>query len=215
MIDIKTLRAMAEAGCSVQVILAAVEAELRAEGERVQARRDRDAVRQREWRASHSKSHPVTVTNSDNTVSLSSLLSSSISTTNTQEKKVSKKERARKSLLPVDWQPSEGHYTKAAAIGMANHTMHQKADDMRHWAASKGIMRADWDATFYGFLRPKEGYANGNHRQSLSDMARDLADEARELERAAGIGGSATVVGSDRPGSAIDPRLPEWGKGRK
>src|SRR6185437_15916612 len=50
MIDITTLRAMAAAGASVDVILAAVEAELVAESARVQASKVKAAERQQRWR---------------------------------------------------------------------------------------------------------------------------------------------------------------------
>lgn len=157
---------MAKAGASVDVILAAVEAELVAEGERVQARRAKDAERQRRWRARDSvESQPVTRSHCDTKVSLSSLLSSSTSITKEEEKKEERKkerkERARKIPVPPDWKPNEAHYAKAAILGIPADLMLMKADDMRNWAKSKAVIRADWDATFFGFLRPHDS-VNGH-----------------------------------------------------
>ncbi len=179
---------MAAAGASVEVILAAVEAEVRAEGEQVQARRAKDAERQRQWRARHSTSRPVTVSHSDINDSLTSLLSSSVK--KEEIKEVSKKVRFTKSLLPGDWQPKLSHFATAKRLGQSDEYVHMKADDLRDWANSKAVMRADWDATFNGFLRRdvQKGAHDGKARkQSLSELAFDLADEARERERAAGI----------------------------
>lgn len=188
MINISTLRAMATAGASVEVILAAVEAEIIAEGARVQARKDRDAERQRRHRdakavtPSQVVSHGVTRRHSDTEVSLtsSSLLTSLENSTS--KKEVSKKERARKCFLPDDWLPKPSHYAKASQAHVD-----RKADDLRNWAKSKAIMRADWDATFHGFLRPTEGSNGTGRQQNLGDVARELADEARVLERQAGV----------------------------
>jgi hypothetical protein len=201
MIDIATLRAMAAAGASVDVILAAVEAELVAEGERVQARRAKDAERQRRKRGRHAdstESHPVTRSHADGGAAVTLLLSSSDSVSKQEEsKKERKSPRARKSLLPDAWNPKPSHYDKGQQHHLAPHAVDQKAEDMRNWAKSKAIMRADWDATFHGFLRPKEGYTNGTGRKSLVDIGTELADEARELERKAGITRSSFDFRSD------------------
>jgi hypothetical protein len=203
LIDISILRAMVAAGAPVEAILAAVEADQKAEGERVQARREKDAERQRCYRLSH----PVTRSHSDSDVSLSSLLSSTESTTKKVE---SKKERARKSLLPATWRPNEAHYAKAAKLGIPADAMLMKVDDLRNWAASKAIMRADWDATFHGFLRPKaNGASNGQHRETLDDRAGRLIDRAQELEFEAGVGREDDPFGGPASGALIDPRLPE------
>ena len=171
MINISTLRAMAAAGASVDVILAAVEAELVAEGERVQARRVIDADRQRRKRHAdgdgitprHAESRNVTRSHADAQASLTSLLSSSESTTKIVE---SKKERARKSHLPADWKPKPSHYELARKYGKSETTVDMQADALRDWAGSKAIMRASWDQTFNGFLRPREN-TNGNDRRSV------------------------------------------------
>ncbi len=187
MIDIATLRAMAAAGASVEVILAAVEAEIRAEGARVQASKELNAARQQKWRDRQRNvtQRYVTSRNVTDDGSLSFLLTSSESASSKKESK--KKERAKKSQLPDDWQPKPEHFSKV----QNERLVLQKADEMRDWAKSKAIMRADWDATFNGFLSRaalKEGNREFNGaKQHPADLAFDLAGQARELERKAGI----------------------------
>jgi hypothetical protein len=191
MIDIATLRAMASAGASVDVILAAVEA--MAEGVRVQA--SKNAARQQRWRDKRNVTlQSVTSHNVTSQVSLSSLLTSSESTSKQQESK--KKERPRNRLLPDDWQPNQRHQVKATKNG---HDLAQKADELRSWAKSKAVMRADWDATFDGFLRPKEATNGTAHRKSPSERAYALADKIEQYELTAGVGRSPDGRGSDTP----------------
>jgi hypothetical protein len=149
--------------------------------------KDRDRYHLRKPPKSTETTETVETAENQNSA-LSSLLSSSETTTS--DKKVSKKERARKSLLPDAWRPSTAHYLKAAKQKQSETFVDGKAEDMRNWAKSKAIMRADWDATFYGFLKPQEA-TNGPNRKSLVDLGYELADEARELERQAGVGRSA------------------------
>lgn len=180
MIDIAILRAMVAAGAPVEAILAAIEADQRAEIARVQARRIADRDRQRRHRHSDTDGQDVTPRDgSDTDAALSSSLSSSKSS-EIQKEKGRKKERSpRKTMLPDDWMPKPSHYAKAMRS-----VVDQKADDMRNWAKSKGVMRVDWDATFHGFLRPREsnGGVNG-HRKPQSDVM-DAFD--RLDDRAAG-----------------------------
>ena len=169
---------MAAAGASVDVILAAVEAELVAEGERVQASKKQNADRQKRWRDRHNvTSQPVTLDNVMSQESLTSLLSSSESITKKEE---SKKERARKCQLPADWKPKPSHYDLAEKHKQPDSFVDQKADDLRDWALGKGIMRSDWDRTFNGFLKPKEGAFNGH------GGPRPLQDDSKSISRAAG-----------------------------
>lgn len=66
---------------------------------------------------------------------------------------IDKKVRARKIPCPVEWQPTESHFAKAAAKNIPRSAVLEKAEDMRVWAKSSGALKADWDATFDGFLR--------------------------------------------------------------
>lgn len=151
-----------------------------AEGERVQASKVLNAARQQRWREKHNvTSHPVTSRNVTSQVSLSSSTSSLLPTSKIEESKKERAVRSRKSALPDDWKPNEAHYAKAAKFGMPADLMLIKADDMRNWAKSKAIIRADWDATFHGFLRPKEGQSNG------FGGSRPLQDDSKSVSKAA------------------------------
>lgn len=188
MIDITTLRAMAKAGASVDVILAAIEAELVAEGARVQARRAKDAERQRRSRHAdsktvtpcHAESHPVTRSHSDMELSLTSS-SFLTSTKEASKKEESKKERASKRQLPSDWVPKPAHYAKAKKLNHPDGYVDQKAEDLRDWARSKAIMRADWDATFNGFLKNRETTNGFGGPRPLQDDSKSISRAGREL----------------------------------
>jgi hypothetical protein len=162
------LRELIAAGLQGESLVAAVERIEQAQPKAMDATAERRRAKDREryyLRKRQKPPTPPTPPKSTETeeVSLSSsLLSSSISTTKQQEKKEErKKERARKIPVPPDWRPNEAHYTKAANIGMPVDLMLAKADDMRNWAKSKAVIRADWDATFFGFLRPRDS-SNGH-----------------------------------------------------
>ncbi len=193
MINISILRAMVAAGAPVEAILAAVEADQLAEGERVQARRAKDAERKRRQR--HADSAGQCVTPQDSADTLSALTLSFFPSSNSEcsqegskevktvvvegqkRKKVSRE--TKKSLLPDDWIPKPAHYAKAKKQNFPDSWIEQKADDLRNWAKSKAIMRADWDATFHGFIRPKE-LVNG------FGGPRPLQDDSKSISRAAG-----------------------------
>lgn len=189
MIDISTLRAMVAAGASAEIILAAVEAELLAEGARVQASKAKAAERQQRWRDKRNVSQHL-VTSRDVTAPSRAPLSSFLpSLSETQIKKEeSKKERAadhRKSALPSDWKPSEAHYAKAAKRNLPRSFVDDQADAMRDWAASKGVMRHSWDATFNGFLRPKESRNGFGGPRPLQDDSKSISAAAGRLAEAA------------------------------
>ena len=92
---------------------------------------------------------------------------SSFPSTNTEVEKRGKKVRARKPIsapLPTDWQPKPAHFEAASKRQISQAAVLEKAEDMRLWAKSKGEFKADWDATFHGFLRrdaPRFTTANG------------------------------------------------------
>lgn len=178
MIDIAILRAMAAAGAPVDAILAAIEADQMAERARVQARRTADAERQRRNRVtrSHADSNGQAVTPRDSRDVAGSYLSSLSSSQTSEikkEKKESKKERARKTQLPDDWEPKASHYAKGDRT-----FVDRKAEDLRNWAKSKAVLRADWDATFHGFLSPeKQRQSNGTGSSSLAGVDGLIARE--------------------------------------
>lgn len=183
---------MVAAGAPVESILAAIEADQRAEIERVQARRIADRERKRLSRLSESsgqRRNPADSADAD--PSLTSSLSSSNTSEILREEGRKKERRARsQTSLPDDWIPKEAHFEKAQERGLSNQFVREKADDMRNWAKSKGIRRADWDATFHGFLRPKESTAirvNGhaarppNVATAFDDLLDRTTGEGRDL----------------------------------
>lgn len=203
MIDISILRAMAAAGAPVEVILAAIEVDQRSEIARVQARRLADAERQRLSRMSHGQAVTPRDT-ADTNEALTSFLPSSkpIETNKKEEKKKVRGGRVGKHLLPDDWTPKPVHYAKAE-----REFVEQKADDLRNWAKSKGIMRIDWDATFHGFLKPR---ANGGLLNVQTDRDRgksDFKQALRELKEYA-----ASPARSDDGGEVVR-FLPAAGRG--
>ncbi len=195
------LKELIAAGLQGESLVAAVERIEQAQPKAIDAtaerRRAKDRARYRE-RIGIPPKPPfppkTTETTEDGKVSLSS----STTLENQTNTEVRKKERARKSLLPDDWQPKPQHYAKAETQNQPRFHVEQKAEDMRNWARSKAIMRADWDATFFGFLRPPERGAR-NGKTSPSDRAYELAGQVREAELAASAGRSSDVLGDDYP----------------
>ena len=188
MIPISVLRAMVAAGATVDTILAAIEADQLAEGSRVQARRARGAERQRRYRVTRSDARNAESRLSRVTSVTEPALSYSSSFLNSEkkEKEESKKDRLpRKTLLPDDWEPKAGHFAKAESLNLGADFVAEKADDLRNWAHSKAVMRADWDATLYGFLKPKEAKNGHQPAETLGQRCERLARKARQLEEAA------------------------------
>jgi hypothetical protein len=68
-------------------------------------------------------------------------------------KKDNLKKVSKRHPLPPEWKPSEVHFLKAAELNIPRAAVEAKAEDMRLWALGKGELKADWDATFHGFLR--------------------------------------------------------------
>ena len=94
-----------------------------------------------------------------------------------KERKTRARARVHKTLLADDWSPKPAHYAKGERA-----FIERKAEDMRNWAKSKGVMRVDWDATFHGFLRPREskqGHTNGAGA-SLMDAFDSLIADAKK-----------------------------------
>lgn len=81
------------------------------------------------------------------------------------------KKRSRGTPLPDDWQPSSHHFDQAVALHLSQPQVLGMAEDMRLWAkgnSNRQIARkADWEATFSGWMRRESKKANGNgqHRQ--------------------------------------------------
>ncbi|MDE2099588.1 MAG: hypothetical protein KGL39_20215 [Patescibacteria group bacterium] len=70
--------------------------------------------------------------------------------------------------LPADWQPSAMHHAAAKRLNLAFGVVEAKFEDMKIWAHSNDIRKANWDMTFHGFLRrvAAEGSKNGGENGS-------------------------------------------------
>lgn len=55
--------------------------------------------------------------------------------------------------LPEDWAPSSEQRARWKARGATDALLDSSAEDMRTWANGKGVTRADWAATFDGFVK--------------------------------------------------------------
>lgn len=71
-----------------------------------------------------------------------------------------KKNSSRGTALPGDWQPTASHVEYGAGQGLTAEEVAKAGEDMRLWAAANANRavgrKADWDATFKGWLR-REG----------------------------------------------------------
>ena len=92
--------------------------------------------------------------------------------------------RARpKSQIPLGWHPSQASIDRGKALGFSESSIGEIAEDLRVWAEGKGEMRANWDATFDGFVRrdAKVRAANANGKAGAHDRlyaaASDLIDD--------------------------------------
>lgn len=86
--------------------------------------------------------------------------------------------------LPDDWKPSPMHVVAANRLKLRPEIVESKAEDMRIWAQSNDIRKANWDATFHGFLRRAANETGGvNAKRSVQDAAADLVGRMREFDR--------------------------------
>lgn len=110
------------------------------------------------------------------------------------------KKVSRGTRLPVDWQPSDDDFKFATDNGMRLFEIEIEATKFRnYWTAKSGsgATKLDWPRTWQNWIltATARGGRGGAHRQqSLGDRARELAQQARELETAAGIGRPPTLV---------------------
>lgn len=105
--------------------------------------------------------------------------------------------RKRATRLPDDWMPSEADGRYAVDKGLTPAEAQHEFEKFRnYWTAKSGqaATKIDWSATWRNWIlttierKGKPNGNGGNHgRQTLSDLARDLADEARQRELAAGL----------------------------
>jgi hypothetical protein len=105
----------------------------------------------------------------------------------------SKKERkTRGTKIPPDWRAKQSHYEEGEKRGLSRLRVDELADNMRTWCAANAnrsvTTKADWDATFMGFIRRERNGAGSS--QNRADTAAGRAT-ARETDFVARVGGSA------------------------
>lgn len=129
-------------------------------------------------------------------------LSSSTSTKSVVEKK-RKKERARGSQIPPDWQPNETHFRESQKLGIGWPQVEGMAEDMRLWARANGhrdvARKSDWDATFLGWMRRNSGNGTSGKQHGTSENSLVAAGRRRIEELDAIIAGGGS---GERPESA-------------
>lgn len=185
MIDITILRAMAAAGATVDMILAAVEAAQKTEAEKIAARRAKDAERQRLSRGvtrTHAESQPVrNVTNGHSDKSCSYL---------EEDRKIEPKKEAtqpkpRGTRLPSDWKPSQTDFEFAHAKGMPHDRIATEAEKFRnYWTAKSGATatKLDWPATWRNWVMSSLERQPGNPPTPPPNAAAELRRPPWERE---------------------------------
>lgn len=148
-----------------------------------------NAERQRRYRGRHA----VTANTVTPTVTVTPpRVQSTEAETETERKKDSsarKRAPSTKNPLPDDWRP-EGNLSADEEHDL---------EKMRDWARAQAIRRADWQAQWRNWRRNDgkfNGRPTGQSKQTLSDLAFELADEARERELEAGVHRSDDPFGS-------------------
>jgi len=100
------------------------------------------------------------------------------------EVEVKKEKKKRGEKLPPDWMPKEAHYLEGEKRGICRARIDDLADNMRTWAAANAnrsiTTKADWDATFMGFIRrePSHGHTTGNHRTNSAAGSQQSGSDA-------------------------------------
>ena len=174
MLDIAVLRAMVAKGAAAEMLLTAIEADHAANGDKLAARRANDAERQRRKRSRHVMSRDVTLPVCDPPHALSS-------TPPLQPSEPKKVLRAGiRHHLPDDWKPKPDIETFP--------NWQQGLAEMRDWAKSNAIVKADWDATLRNWLRRSDrfnktngGQANGRRHGSVLDAGERIAAKLKEM----------------------------------
>jgi len=117
---------------------------------------------------------------------------------------VIKKKKERGTKLPPDWIVKQPHYVEGLARGLGRSRVDELADNMRNWCAANAnrsiTTKADWDATFMGFIRREPSNGNGNHNASRRSASADFF---------AGIASvAADIAGNDQPSRDAAPEVP-------
>lgn len=102
--------------------------------------------------------------------------------------------RKRATRLTNDWWPTQANVEYAIAKGLTLERTNLEAEKFRnHWTAKAGkdATKLDWDATWQNWILRALETPNGHARpraETLTERGQRLADQARQLEFAAGVG---------------------------
>ena len=133
----------------------------------------------------------------------------------------SKKERKERGCkLPPDWIPKNKHYEEGSKRGLDAVDVDDLAETMRTWAVANAnrsvTTKADWDATFLGFVRKehRNGHGTGTSGNPASNQSGSTsiiagvaaASERRARERNA-AGQQRQAPANDDPAEESDPEL--------
>jgi hypothetical protein len=179
MITVATLRA---AGLSDSAIVKVLEIEQK---ERNAARREQNRINKQNQRARQHVS--ADVADCADTVNALSLEVSKKESFSEERKKDSKKDIARGSFCPSDFQATEGHYRLGEALSLSHQQVDDTARAMVEWSVSnrnRAVARkADWSLTFNGWLRRNSSAKQtADPQPPMTEAGRELARKTREYE---------------------------------
>ncbi len=170
MIDIAVLRAMAAAGATVDMILAAIEAAQTTQSKKLTERRAKDAERQRRKRSSVHDGHAESRGSSNDV--RDPPLHILPPQENSEPKKVPRSMRGTR--IPDDWSLSSEDLVFARTI-LPERAVNEERDKFRdYWRARAGAggAKSDWSATWRNWIRNvRQGPHNGRSDESKSVLA--------------------------------------------
>ncbi len=192
-ISVAALRALVAAGATATMLVDAIEAEMAGSEKKLEARRAKDAERQRQYRSrtvtrSHTESH---VTACDGESALSIL--PSLSESQQQKPKEEKKERAKRDrghVCPDDLHPSESHFEAGLKQSVSRQRVEACCEAMKSWSKSNShravARKVDWNAALFGWIdreAERTGKGNGHGNNGFSAAAERLRARGAEFER--------------------------------
>lgn len=195
MISVAALRALVAAGATAAMLVDAIEAEMAGSEKKLEARRAKDAERQRQYRSrgvtrSHAESR---VTVCDDESALSYLLPSE-----SQKPKEEKKERAKRDrghVCPEDLRPSEVHFEAGLKQNLSRERVEACCDAMKNWSKSNShravARKVDWHAALFGWIKTESertGKVNGHDghgKRTIMEACDDLIDRVRAFDEPA------------------------------
>ena len=235
MIPIAALRAMVAAGATIEVVLAAIEEdqkiELAERATELSRRREQTRIRTRTYRmrkagdardasqaSQKAQNKNINAINGSGDASQASHspVDTYLSKKDKKGTKESKKTLSMRACqIPPDFHLTEADVAFAVGKGFDRPRVQSEFERFCDHAAAGGRRQVDWHAAWRTWVtspyQKPNGNGNGGHhgKRHSSDIARELADELRARERAAGIEGQADRFGGDRVGGPVIDVLAE------